>query len=137
MLDWSEYNRWLSSAIKTLESAEKDEDFNWACFKAEQSAQLAVKALLFLLGKPYIGHDLLTLLERTEVQLSSEIVECASFLSKVYIPSRYPDALPEPLTPHLAFTSEDKRKAIECARKIIDLVKSVGEDLRRKEKEEG
>ncbi|BBL47653.1 hypothetical protein MJ1HA_1754 [Metallosphaera sedula] len=35
MLDWSEYERWMRASLSTLKSAEKDNDYNWACFKAE------------------------------------------------------------------------------------------------------
>lgn len=136
MLDWEEYNRWIEASLKTLESAEKDEDYNWACFKAEQSAQLAVKAFLILTGKPYFGHDLLTLVRKTGLQIDKSIEDCASFLAKLYIPSRYPDALPEGATPYTLYTENEKRKAIDCAKVIIYLVRSTGEDLRRKEEEE-
>jgi len=137
MLDWNEYERWMKSSVLTLESARKDSDFNWSCFKAEQAAQLAVKAYLILVGKSYFGHDLVTLLRNTELQLDKEILQCANFLIKVYIPSRYPDALPEGVSPHEVYDEEDKQKAIECASKIINLVKEAGEDLRRKEEGEG
>ena len=124
-------------ALATLESAKRDEDFNWACFKAEQAAQLAVKAYLILVGKSYFGHDLVTLLRSAGLQLDKEILQCANFLTKVYIPSRYPDALPEGVSPHEVYDEEDKQKAIECASKIINLVKEAGENLGRKEEGEG
>jgi len=136
MLDWNEYGRWMKSSIATLESAKKDTDFNWACFKAEQASQLAVKAYLILIGKSYFGHDLITLLKKTELQLDNEILQCANFLAKIYIPSRYPDALPESVSPHEVYDENDKRKAIECALKIIKLVEEAGENLRRKEEGE-
>jgi len=137
MFDWNEYERWIRSALATFESAKRDNDFNWACFKAEQAAQLAVKAYLILVGKSYFGHDLITLLRNTGLQLDKEILQCANFLTKVYIPSRYPDALPEGVSPYEVYDEEDKQKAIECASKIINLVKEAGENLRRKEKGEG
>ncbi|WP_338602583.1 HEPN domain-containing protein [Sulfolobus tengchongensis] len=115
----------------------RDLDYNWACFKAEQSAQFAIKAYLILIGRQYFSRDLLTLLRRTELNVDASILECASFLSKVYIPSRYPDALPEGVTPYAVYTEGDKRKAIECAKQIIEMVMNAGESLRRKEEEEG
>lgn len=36
IFDKEEFDRWIKSAIKTLESAQRDyvnEDYNWACFK--------------------------------------------------------------------------------------------------------
>lgn len=65
------------------------------------------------------------------------MMDCALFLARIYIPSRYPDALPEEAIPQESYGESDKQKAIECASKIIDMVKVAGEDLRRKEKAEG
>ncbi|WP_238025046.1 MULTISPECIES: HEPN domain-containing protein [Metallosphaera] len=137
MLDWSEYERWMRASVSTLRSAEKDSDFNWACFKAEQAAQLSVKAYLILIGKQYFGHDLPSLLKRTGLDISGPMMDCALFLARIYIPSRYPDVLPEEAIPQESYSESDKQKAIECASKIIDMVKVAGEDLRRKEKAEG
>lgn len=133
MLDWEEYSRWLESAEKTLESAKRETDNNWSCFKAEQSAQLAIKGLLILLGKNYFGHDILTLIKKTEINIEKNILECAIYLGRLYIPTRYPDALPGS-TPYAYYTEEDKRKAIECSEKILSWVKNIGENLKRKEK---
>ena len=49
-LDASEYERRMKSAIRTLKSAEHDVehgDYNWACFKAHQAAEKALKSLLW------------------------------------------------------------------------------------------
>ncbi len=137
MLDWSEYERWMRASLSTLKSAEKDNDYNWACFKAEQAAQLSVKAYLILVGKQYFGHDLPSLLKRSELPVPTSILECAQFLARVYVPSRYPDALPDEAIPQESYSERDKQKAIDCASKIIDLVREAGEDLRGKEKAEG
>jgi len=136
MLDWSEYERWMRSAIATLESAKNDKDYNWACFKAEQAAQLAVKAYLILVGKNYFGHDLISLIKRTEIKAEEEILHCASFLTKIYIPARYPDALPEGTIPFEVYDEKDKQKAIDCANKIIEWVKRIEGNLRREEEKE-
>ena len=126
----------MKSSSATLESAKKDNEFNWACFKAEQASRLAGKAYLILVGKSYFGHDLITLLKKTELELDKRILQCANFLTRIYIPSRYPDALPESVSPHEVYDENDKRKAIECALKIINLVKEAGENLRRKDEGE-
>src|ERR687892_2455090 len=52
-LDREEYERWRAEASRALrhgELAAEDGLHNWACFSAEQSAQLAVKGLLHGLG---------------------------------------------------------------------------------------
>jgi len=53
-------------ARRTLESARRDVeggDYNWACFKAHQAAEFAVKGLLYGVGKPARGHSVFKLLE--------------------------------------------------------------------------
>ncbi len=48
-LDEDEYTRWMSNAKYTLKSAENDkaeEFYNWACFKAQQATEYAVKAYI-------------------------------------------------------------------------------------------
>lgn len=52
-LDDAEFERWMRSALKTLESARRDlefGDYNWACFKAHQVVEKALKAVLWGLG---------------------------------------------------------------------------------------
>jgi hypothetical protein len=49
-LDEGEFERWMRSALRTLESARRDldgGDYNWACFKSHQAAGKALKALLW------------------------------------------------------------------------------------------
>lgn len=61
MVDGPEYARWRKDAGSALRSAELQADaklHNWACFAAEQAAQLATKALLHGLGAAPWGHDL-------------------------------------------------------------------------------
>ena len=55
-LDEEEYNRWMKNAQTTLRSAINDKSsqfYNWACFKAQQAAEYAVKAYLRGIGKGY------------------------------------------------------------------------------------
>ncbi|MEM4535841.1 MAG: HEPN domain-containing protein [Nitrososphaerota archaeon] len=65
MLDGSEFSRWISMVKKTIDSSRGDlerGDYNWACFKAQQSAEFAVKALLHGLGLEAYGHSISSLL---------------------------------------------------------------------------
>ena len=102
MLDHSEFNRWMESARRTLESAKRDArygDYNWACFKAHQVAEKVLKALLWGCGKPRVGHSLPRLLKGIEEELgvtpSDDIREACVRLNKFYTPTRYPDAWSE------------------------------------------
>lgn len=131
LLDEPEYRRWLEAAARTLESGRGDldrGDYNWACFKAQQAAELAVKGLLHGLGRPAYGHSVARLLERLQgelgVELAGELLECGKLLDKLYIPTRYPDAWSEG-PPHYYYTRRDAVEAIECARRIIEWVEGV------------
>ena len=64
MLDGTEFDRWRAEATEALETARLARNGgrrNWACFLAEQAAQLAVKATLHGVGAGPWGHDLLEL----------------------------------------------------------------------------
>jgi len=65
-LDEGEFERWMRSAEATLSSARRDAeggDYGWACFKAHQAAEKALKALLWGSGNPTYGHSLKRLYE--------------------------------------------------------------------------
>ncbi len=127
LLDESEFQRWLRTALKNLDSARGDlerGDFNWACFKAHQAAEMALKALLHGLGLPAYGHSLSKLLQRIEeadLKASEENMKLAKSLDKLYVPTRYPNAWSEG-SPHEYYTEEDADQAIEYAKKLIEWV---------------
>lgn len=101
MLDEEEYSRWLGSAKRTSESARGDlerGDYNWACFKAQRFAEMAVEALLHGLGMPAYGHSvskLLAVLESKGIPLPDEVLASAKTLDKYYVPTKYPNAWAE------------------------------------------
>ena len=93
MLDEREFERWFEAAKRGLESARGDldrGDYNWACFKAQQAAELAVKGLLHGLGMPAYGHSVSRLLRQLEekgLAASEDIVQAAKDLDKYYVPT--------------------------------------------------
>ena len=117
MLDWDEYRRWLDQAKATLRSIKADLEFgsyNWACFKAHQAAEYALKALLRGAGKPAFGHDLSRLYTEAKDLCGSneEVKEALMMLSKYYIPPRYPDAFPEGAS-YAYYTKSEAERAYE------------------------
>ena len=131
MLDRDEAERWLKAAKRTLESAKGDlerGDYNWACFKAQQAAELAVKGLLISAGMPRFGHSVLRLVRELSralgFVLEDEIVECSAYLDKLYIPTRYPDAWAEG-EPGEYYTRNDALKALACSKRIIGLAEDI------------
>jgi len=130
----SEALRWLSEAEWDLETARilhREKRFNASAFYAHQSAEKAVKALLYHVNEAPWGHSIRVLLERffaktssRDLGLEAELLVCARELDRHYIPSRYPNALPAG-TPHEAYDEETSQRAIECARRILEYVKRV------------
>jgi HEPN domain-containing protein len=101
MLDHREFDRWREAANVARRGAEVQRDarlYNWSCFLAEQSAQLAVKGLLHGIGSGAWGHDLVQLGENVAAAMNEPTpppMEAAlRRLSRHYIPARYPDAHP-------------------------------------------
>jgi len=136
VLDEREYGRWFETARRTLESARGDAsrgDHNWACFKAQQAAEAAVKALLHGLGLPAYGHSVSRLLREAAergVEVGEEVMRSAKALDKYYVPTRYPNAWAEG-SPHEYYTEDDARDAIGRAERILAWVESVWRCLRR------
>ena len=63
--DRREYERWMGQAEYTIDAAKSDlksQFYSWACFKCQQAAEYAIKALLRGVGLQAPGHSLLKLL---------------------------------------------------------------------------
>jgi HEPN domain-containing protein len=134
-LDEQEFRRWRDEAKRALIGARVQAEagiHNWACFAAEQAAQLALKGLLHGLGKGPWGHDLPLLgeaLRRAGVDLSDSFEDTLRRLGRHYIPARYPDAHPSgPAGSH--YGAADSNEAIRDAELILDFIdqawRSVG-----------
>ena len=136
MFKKSEYDRWMKQSRKTLKSAYNDlenEDYEWASFKAQQSAELAVKAILRGLGMGPIGHSITRLLKEFtnfNVEVPREILRCAMELDRNYIAPRYPDAYSEG-APFEYYSEEIARTLILYAEKIIRFVERVSKNVER------
>ncbi len=127
MVDVTEYRRWMSQALKTLELVDADIEYSgysWACFKAQQAAEYALKAILYLFGEPGFGHDLVGLARKTEglCGIPDEVWDCIYMLDKMYIPPRYPDAFPEG-APWEHYSRKEALEAKECAARVLEWVR--------------
>jgi len=135
VLDVAEYSRWLKTAKSTLKSAEGDlerGDYSWACFKAQQAAEFAVKALLYGLGLPAHGHSISGLLAKapSSLHVSEGLIQRAKTLDKLYIPTRYPNAWAEG-SPEDYYTVKDAEEAICCAKEVVSWVEASWRSLRK------
>jgi HEPN domain-containing protein len=126
-VDEPEFRRWREEGDRALAAAAREagaDNHNWACFLAEQGAQLAVKGLLHGLGRGPWGHDLEALVAGVAdagVDLPEEIAAAARELARHYIPARYPDAHPAS-SPGSRYVADDARGALEAARRILRFV---------------
>ena len=135
-LDRDEYVRWREEADRALRHAElaaADGLHNWACFSAEQAAQLAVKALLHGIGAGPWGHDLVELgrrLREAGLDLPDEVDASLLRLARHYMPARYPDAHAAG-SPGARYGREDSEQAVADARAVIGLVDEGWDGLDR------
>lgn len=122
-----EAQRWLDQARDDLRWAGHLADtggYNIACFLSQQSAEKALKALLFHSGEELvIGHAVQGLCERAAVLVPDMREMCArwSFLDSFYLPTRYPDALPGGI-PARAYDQGAARQAVGLASEVITFV---------------
>lgn len=135
LLDEAEYERWRGEADRALAGARLQADaglHSWACFAAEQAAQLAVKALLHGLGRAPWGHDLVCLSElavSAGIGVPAETADAARRLSRHYIPARDPDAHPGG-SPGAHYGLSDAREALGDAERVLVFVDRSWESLR-------
>jgi HEPN domain-containing protein len=134
-LDEEEFRRWRDEADRALAGARLQADadlHNWACFAAEQAAQLAIKGLLHGLGRAPWGHDLVRFgqaIAEAGIGESQDIGDVLRRLSRHYIPARYPDAHPSG-PPGTHYGASDAEQAIGDAREVINFVDRVWRDSR-------
>jgi len=130
-----EYERWMAQARRTLASAEEDVKagyFEWACFKAQQSAEYAVKALLRGLGHGVAGHSitrLLRLLARTGVSVPEEVMDAAMELDRHYMAPRYPNMYDEG-SPFEYYSERIAERVLSYARLVLSFVEEVVKEWR-------
>ena len=126
-----EAKRWLKQAGSDLQAARdssRTSHYEWACFQAQQAAEKAMKSLWYHMSYEPWGHSLVKLVEDIPDSLLrdelTDIEEHAKSLDKLYIPTRYPNGLPD-LTPSDVYTKSEADTAIESAQKILDEVSKL------------
>jgi HEPN domain-containing protein len=124
-----EAQRWFRQGNRDLESAKVNQTqkiYEVACFLCQQSAEKILKAFLYYHGEREIwGHSTLKLAHLCQNYNPTFISienECKN-LDKLYIPTRYPNGLPD-LVPADYYTHEDATRAINDVEKIQKLVTS-------------
>ena len=125
-----EASRWLETAREDVTTSEvlfTAGRFAHSCFHSQQAGEKALKAVWYLRGADPWGHSVRKLIEDLRhVDLPSfsalaALTEDAARLDRYYIPTRYPNGLPD-ITPDHAFFKEDAETALRASRSIIDHV---------------
>lgn len=119
--------RWLLTAEEDLRAAEallNSGMYPQACFYSQQSAEKAVKALWYLADADPRGHSVQRLIldfpRRADIPEVDTWIAKGAFLDKFYIPTRYPNGLPD-LTPGQVYRLEDATGGLEAARELVKL----------------
>ena len=123
-----ESERWLQQARADLRAAEGSlqlGNFEWACLQSQQGGEKAHKSLWYYHGEDPWGHSLTKLIDDFPIDpIRSDLsrhMDLAKALDKLYIPTRYPNGLPD-LTPSEAYTETEARSAKDAARTITDYI---------------
>jgi len=125
--------RWLRTGEDDLDAAivlRKNKKFPHACFHAQQAAEKALQAVWYYADADPWGHSIRKLIEDLEnVDLSlydrlKSLLRAGTVLDRFYIPTRYPNGLPE-LTPGEAYLDEDAEECIQQAADLLAAAKSI------------
>ncbi len=128
-LDCEEFHRWFDQAVYTFNLIDSDIEnsgYSWACFKAQQSAELAIKGILLAMGKNASGHGILKLYKDVSkiFKTDQNIENSVPYLDKLYILPGHPDAFTEgSLWEH--FIINDAIASREAAKNIIEFTEKV------------
>jgi HEPN domain-containing protein len=125
--DLLEARRWFAQAEEQFATAEwnaQGKRWPFACFVCQQTAELALKALLMRRGDRARVHGLLHLLERLRPNCPdvAQLEVAARNLERFYIPTRYPDALPTG-TSSSYFTQQDATDALADAADVLSFAR--------------
>jgi len=121
--------RWYRQSVDDLDAATAlltAQKYAQACFYAQQAAEKALKAVWIQLDLDPWGHSAARLIRELPDTVKPDFIallELALALDKLYIPTRYPDALPN-LTPSEAYTQREAETAIQAAQAILNVVQA-------------
>ena len=125
-----EGERWLSQAAEDLKWTKLlAEQGGWhlACFLSQQVTEKALKAFLYAqIEEIVLGHSVARLCaDAAEYNMNfSEKAKRWSLLDGYYIPTRYPNGLPDGI-PAEVFTEEAAKSAVALAEEAVNYVKGL------------
>lgn len=128
-----EAKRWYTTAEDDLDTAKilkKNGKYAHSCFHAQQSGEKAVKSIWYLIDADPWGHSIKMLIDGLKdengalYEKMKKLERIGSVLDRFYIPTRYPNGLPD-MTPDMAFSQQDAKTCVAHAEKILDAVKTI------------
>ena len=121
---------WLSNVAADLEGARGNADWepSRACFQAQQSAKMALKATLIALAddhpRTYIGELVTQELQALGESIPSDVMVAAKRLDRVYTASRYADARGG-AGPLPTLQKHDAETAFSDAKRVCDFAEAL------------
>ena len=140
-----EANRWFITGQDDLDTAvilRKNKKHAHACFHAQQAVEKAIKGLWYFYDEDPWGHSILKLIQDIEevdanaFSLLNKFVDDARKLDRLYIPTRYPNGLPD-ITPDMAYSEDDSKYSITAAQKILKEVETIIKRTQNQNKSNG
>lgn len=116
---------WFEQAERNLEKAEasrRDGRHEWACFAAQQAAELAAKALHLAHLQEAWGHVVARLLAELPLDVPEELIDKAKVIDAFSVPSRYPNGHDEG-PPYQHYGRIQSEEAIRYAGEILEFVR--------------
>ncbi len=120
-----EAERWLGTAEEDLQAARvlmQAGSYAQACFYTQQAGEKAVKSLWYRSDVDPWGHSVQKLImdfpQSSRLPDRQEWIERGALLDKFYIPTRYPNGLPD-LTPGQVYTQDDAQRGLDAAGALV------------------
>ncbi len=123
-----EGKRWLDQALEDMDAARYNlagDKFYLVCFLCQQLSEKAIKAFLYSRGEEIVlGHSVVCLCEYASRYDSgfSELRREVGSLDGYYIPTRYPNGLPDGI-PARAYAQKDALSALRAAEQVVSFVR--------------
>jgi len=126
-----EAKRWFKQAENDLSASKNSlnsENYEWACFQAQQSAEKALKSILYAKGyRKILTHSIYELVKEVSKfdKAFTELKKKAKILDAVYIPARYPNGIAGEMIPAEYYEQEDAKECISYAGLILEKAKEI------------
>ena len=120
---------WFNHAKRDLENAKYELDggfYEFSCFLSQQAAEKALKSLYQKIGADVFGHSVTGLIQRFPLRenVDEKFLNEAKELDKAYIPTRYPDSMPEG-SPFMMYSADEARRSILYAGHILERSENI------------